>query len=54
VGAQGDEALGLHPPAALHHLGHGGPQVVVADQAEDAAEELQGADVALEEGLLGL
>ena len=30
MGAQGDEAVGLHPAAALHHLRHGRFQVVVA------------------------
>ncbi len=54
VGAKGDKAIGLDPASAFHHLGHRGLQVVVADQAEGAVEELQGGDVALEEGLLGL
>ena len=54
MGAQGDEAIGFQPPAASEHLRHGRAQVVVADGRKGAAEEGEGADVALEEGLLGL
>lgn len=52
VGAQGDEALGLDPPSAAHHLGDRGAQVVVADELGGAAEPGEGVDVALEEGEL--
>ncbi len=54
VGAQRHEAVRLHPAAAFQHFCHGGAQIVVADGLKDAAEELKGADVALQEGLLGL
>lgn len=54
VGAQRHEAVGFDPPAAAQDLDHGGLEVVVADLAGDAAEELEGVGVALEKGLLGL
>ncbi|MCA1679594.1 MAG: hypothetical protein LC777_11920 [Actinobacteria bacterium] len=52
--AQRDEAVRLHPPAALEHLGDGRAEVVVANEAEGAAEELECLSVRLQERLLGL
>ena len=55
VGAQSHEALRLDAVPALEHPGHGRLQVVVADaERGHPAEVLEGAHVAVEEGLLGL
>jgi hypothetical protein len=54
VGAQRDEAVLLDPPAAAQHLLDRGAQVVVADQREGAAEEVERLHVRLQERLLRL
>ena len=52
VRAQGDEAVRLLAAAAAQDLLHRRGEIVVADRAKDAAEEAEGLDVPLEEGLL--
>jgi hypothetical protein len=54
VGAPGHEAVGLLAPAPAQPLLDHRAQVVIAEQREDAAEEVKRLHVALEEGLLGL
>ena len=54
VAAQSDEALGLGPVATHQHPGDGGLEVVVADAFGNGAEVLEGPDVPVDEGLLGL
>ena len=51
---QGDEPFRLGPVPASQHALHRRLQVVVADPARHAAHLLKGADMAVEERLLGL
>lgn len=51
---EGDEAILLGAPPSAQHLLDRRPQVVVADEREDAAEEAERLDVRLKERLLRL
>ena len=52
VRAQGDEAIGLDPPPSAQDLLDRRGEAVLADAVAHAAEEREGLDVGLEEGLL--